>query len=172
MDAWLRSRTGGELGAEPSPTGARDPIAVFGVDGIVEGTVPKLDGRMTEALAEADSIQIRTEPRDGFAADRVVMKLDVVVAIAAPPRPPSPARVSRRQHAVEFIAGPYRVSGIAHLPPGADPERYIASTPRKWLPLTDCTVATDSDQWAVDVVIVNTDHASRDKTAYQAPPFG
>lgn len=161
MNLWLRGRTGAELGAEPSSTGARDPIAIFAVDGIVEGTVPQLDERMTEALAGADRIQIRTTPAAGLSSDRVVLELDDVVAIAAPPRPPSPARVRRLQQAVEFFAGPYRVEGIAHLPPGADPGRYIASTPRKWLPLTDCTVATDSDAWAVDVVIVNTGHLSR-----------
>jgi hypothetical protein len=172
MCAWLGDQIGAALGAEPSLTGARDPIAVFRLDSIVEGTVPKLDVRWTDALAVADRIYIRTQSDDGYARAQVIMNLDDVVAIAAPPRPPSPARVSRRQHPVEVTAGPYRVGGIAHLPPGADPERYMSSYPRKWLPLTDCTVATEGDEWAVEVVIVNTDHATRDKTAYRPPPFG
>ena len=170
MGAWLRRRTEIELGAEPSLRGERDPIAVFRIDGIVEGSLPKLDSRLTEALDESVRIQIRTAPHDGGAGERVVMNLDDVVAVAAPPRPLSPYRVNRRHHAVEINAGPYRIRGIAHLPPGADPERYVASSPRSWLPLTDCTVGTVSDEWAVDVVIVNLDHASREKRAYHAPP--
>ena len=168
---WLGQPTG-TLGAEPSPTGERDPIAVFGIDGIVEGTIPKLDGRITERLTEASQMHVRTAAADGGAGDRLVMDLDTVVAVAAPPRPPSPYRVNRRQHALEIKAGPYRVRGVAHLPHGADPQRYVASAPRKWLPLTDCTVASDGDEWAVDVVIVNLEHASRDKPEYHAPPFG
>jgi hypothetical protein len=162
---WL-GHTGVDLGAEPSITGERDPIAVFRVDGIVEGTIPKLDGRMTEGLGEAQRIHVQ----DG--GERLAIDLDEVVAVAAPPRPLSPYRVSRRQHAVEIEAGPYRVRGIAHLPPGADPHRYVASAPRKWLPLTDCTVRTSTDDFAVEVVIVNLDYASRDRATPNAPPFG
>lgn len=162
----------GILGAEPSPSGERDPVAVFRVDGILEGTVAKADGRMTERLHEAAEMQIRTAAHDGGSGDRLLIDLDDVVAVAAPPRPPSPYRVSRRQHTVEIRAGPYLVRGVAHLPLGADPQRYVASAPRKWLPLTSCTVASAGDEWAVDVVIVNLDHAVREKPAYGAPRYG
>jgi hypothetical protein len=164
--------TNAELGAEPSITGERDPVAVFRTDGIVEGTIPKLDGRMTESLAEAAHLHIRTSSSDGASSQRVVLDLDEIVAIAAPPRPPSPYRVARRQHVVEIRAGPYRVSGVAHLPLGADPERYVASAPRRWLPLTHCTVGTGVDEWAVETVIVNLDYASRERATYEAPRFG
>ena len=160
------------LGGEPSPTGERDPVAVFGVEGIVEGTVPKIEGRLTERLHEANRMHIRTVADDGRTEDALLIDLDEVVAVAAPPRPPSPYRVSRRRHAVEINAGPYRVRGVAHLPLGADPQRYVASAPRKWLPLTSCTVASAGDEWAVDVVIVNLDHATREKPAYPPPRFG
>ena len=84
----------------------------------------------------------------------------------------SPLRVSRRRHPIEVEAGPYRVSGTVHLPIGADPRRYVATTGRRWLPLTDCTVSAPADEWAVDVVIVNLDHASRRETSSVPPKFG
>ena len=169
---WQGQGTGAELGAEPSPTGERDPIAVFGLNGIVEGTIPKVDGRLTESLAEVQRVQIRATPTHGSAGGRVVIDLDDVIAVAAPPRPPSPYRVARRHHVLEIDAGPYRVRGVAHLPLGADPERYVASAPRKWLPLTDCTVGAGGDEWEVEVVILNLDYASRRERSYHAPRFG
>ena len=170
MCAW-GGRAGGELGGEPSATGDRDPIAVFRIDGIVEGWIPKLEGRISDGLNDADRMRVRTPASDSTPGGWLELDLDDVVAVAAPPRAPSPARVARRHHAIEIEAGPYRVQGIAHLPPGADPERYVASTGRRWLPLTGCTVAIGEDEWAVEVIIVNLDHASRHKQAYWPPPF-
>ncbi len=162
----------GQPGAQPSPDGERDPIAVFRIDGIVEGWIPKLEGRVSDGLNQADRMRIRTAAEDGSPGEWLELDLDQVVAVAAAPRPPSPHRVARRQHAVEIEAGRYRVSGTAHLPPGADPERYLASAGRQWLPLTGCTVAVGDDEWAVDVAIVNLDHASRHRQPSQAPPLG
>ena len=59
-----------------------------------------------------------------------------------------------------------------HLPIGADPRRYVGSTGRRWLPLTECTVSDAEGDWAVDVVIVNLDHASRRVAPHIAPIFG
>ncbi len=171
MCAWI-GRIGHELGAEPSLTGEREPIAVFAMAGIVEGSISKLEGRLSDGLSEAARVHIRTGSRDGSPGDRLAFDLGEVFAVAAPPRPPSPYRVARRQHAFDIEAGPYRVHGVAHLPLGADPARYVASAPRRWLPLTDCTVSSGDNEWAIEVVIVNLDHASRERLAYQAPPFG
>jgi hypothetical protein len=160
------------MGGEPSPKGERDPIAVFRIDGIVEGWISRLEGRVSDGLNEADRMRIRTAAADGTMGVWLELDLDQVVAVAPAPRPPSPNRAARRQHAVEIEAGPYRLSGIAHLPLGADPERYVASTSRHWLPLTGCTVAAGNDEWAVEVVIVNLHQASIKRRTYQAPPFG
>lgn len=170
MSGW--GATGGALGAEPSALGERDPIAVFRVDGIVEGWIPKLEGRISDGLNDADRMRLRTPAPDGMPGEWLELDLDDVVAVAAAPRPPSAARVARRHHAVEIEVGPYRVSGIAHLPLGADPERYVSSTGRRWLPLTACTVANGDDEWAVEVVVVNLEHASRRTANPVAPPFG
>ena len=172
MTAWSE-RSEGAMGAEPSPRGEREPIAVFRIDGIVEGWIPKLEGRISDGLNQADRMRIRTAAADGTPGEWLEFDLDQVVAVAAAPRPASPYRVARRQYAVKMEAGPYRLCGIAHLPPGADPERYVASAPRRWLPLTGCTVAVGDDDWAVEVGIVNLDHASRERgAAFKAPPFG
>ena len=106
-------------------------------------------------------MRVGTETADGSATDWLEFSLDDVIAVAPAPRPVSPQRVSRRRHPIEVEAGPYRVSGTVHLPIGADPRRYVATTGRRWLPLTDCTVSAAADEWAVEVVIVNLDHASR-----------
>jgi len=171
MCAWI-GRAGNEFGAEPSPTGEREPIAVFGIDGIVEGSIPKLEGRMSDGLSQAARVHLRTSSGHGGAGAQLTFDVDKVVAVAAPPRPPSPYRTARRQHALDIQAGPYRVHGVAHLPLGADPTRYVASRPRRWLPLTDCTVSTGDDEWAIEVVIVNLDHASRERVAHQPPSLG
>ena len=155
----------------PSPLGDREPIAVFRVDGISEGWIPALEGRLSDGLNDADRMRFRETPDDG-PEEWVEVELDSVVAVAAAPRPPSPQRVGRRQHAVEIEAGPYRVRGTVHMPPGADPNRYVAASAKQWLPLTGCTVAAGEDEWAVDVVIVNLDHARRPRERHQAPHFG
>jgi hypothetical protein len=160
------------LGAEPTAAGEREPIAVFRVDGVVEGWIPKQEGRISDGLNDADQMRVGTETADGSATDWLEFRLDDVIAVAPAPRPASPQRVSRRRHPIEVEAGPYRVTGTVHLPIGADPRRYVATTGRRWLPLTDCTVSAAAEEWAVEVVIVNLDHASRREAASVPPKFG
>ncbi len=155
-----------------SALGERDSIAVFGTQGIVEGSIPRIEKRISDALNEAARIRIRVEGVNDTPSAPVELDLAEVVAVAAAPRSPSPHRVATRRHSVEVEAGPYRVRGTAHFPPGADPTRYVASTSRRWLPLTDCRVATGEDEWAVDVLIVNLRQLTKEIRAFNAPPFG
>jgi hypothetical protein len=160
------------LGTEPSAGGEREPIAVFRVDGVVEGWIPKQEGRISDGLNDADQMRVGTQAPDGRGTDWLEFSLDEVIAVAPAPRPVSPLRVSRRRHPVEVEAGPYRVSGTVHLPIGADPRRYVATTGRRWLPLTECTVSAAANDWAVEVVIVNLDHARRREAPSLPPTFG
>ena len=48
--------TGTALGAEPSAGNEREPIAVFGLDGVVEGWIAKPDGRISDGLNNADRV--------------------------------------------------------------------------------------------------------------------
>lgn len=164
--------TGIALGGEPSAGSEREPIAVFGLAGVVEGWIAKPEGRVSDGLNHVDRVRVGTEMPDGSVGDWLEFRLDEVIAVAPAPRPPSSARVSRRHHPVEVEAGPYRVKGIVHLPVGADPRRYVASTGRRWLPLTECTVSDADSDWAVDVVIVNLDHAIRREAPELSPTFG
>jgi hypothetical protein len=160
------------IGAEPSVGGERERIAVFRVDGVVEGWIPQQEGRISDGLNDADHMRVRTEATADGASDWLEFSLDDVIAVAPAPRSPSPMRVSRRRHPVEVEAGPYLVRGIVHLPVGADPRRFVASTGRRWLPLTECTVSAVDDEWAVEVVIINLDHASRREARTVPPKFG
>ena len=164
--------SGTALGAEQSGGNEREPIAVFGVAGVVEGWISKPEGRISDGLNKAARVRVETVTPDGGAGNWLEFNLDEVIAVAPAPRPPSSARVSRRHHPVEVEAGPYRVKGTVHLPVGADPRRYVASTGRRWLPLTECTVSDAEGDWAVDVVIVNLDHAIRREAPVTAPKFG
>jgi hypothetical protein len=169
----LSGDAGAALGGVAAVGDEREPIAVFRVDGVVEGWIPKQARRITDGLDDAELVRLGTSQDDGGPADVVEINLDHVIAVAPAPRPPSAGRIARRHHRVEVEAGPYLVHGIAHLPVGADPRRYVATTGRRWLPLTECTVAAADDEWEVAVLIVNLDHASRrEAPSYVAPPFG
>ena len=173
IDLMCASRDTDDTAVSAQPDGTeREAIAVFRVDGVVEGWIAKPAGRISDGLNDADRIQVGIAAADGTIGASLDFDLDDVVAVAPAPRPPSPARVSRRHHPVEVEAGPYRVKGIAHLPIGADPQRYVASTGRRWLPLTECTVSAAEDDWAVEVVIVNLDYATRRTVLLAAPKFG
>ena len=160
MHRWNRSAT-----TSPVDAGAPEPLAVFRVDGIVEGWVPSLERRVSDGLNAGEPLRVQTPNPDGTPGSWVDLDFDEVVAVAPSPRPTSQGRVSRRLHPVEVHAGPYVVKGVAHLPVGADPARYVGSTSRWWLPLTQCTVASGDDEWEVEVVILNLDHAIRARPA-------
>lgn len=144
---------------------------MFRLDGVVEGWIPVQEGRISDGLNRSDHMRVAVEVDGGSGGSRE-FRLDEVVAVAPAPRPPSAARVARRRHRVELEAGPYLVSGVAYLPVGADPQRYVASIGRRWLPLTDCRVSVADDEFAVEVVIVNLDYATRRTVANVAPLFG
>lgn len=143
--------------SEPEP----ERLAVFAIDGIVEGWVPTRERRVSDGLNAGEPLRVRVAGQAGAADEWVDLNLDDIVAVAPAPRPPSAGRISRRLHPVEVRAGRYAINGIVHLPIGADPRRYVGTTSRWWLPLTECTVESGDDAWSVDVVIVNLDHAAR-----------
>jgi hypothetical protein len=153
-----------------SADGEREPIAVFGAHAVTEGWVPIQVARITDSLSDAERMRVGTPGPDG-GDEWVQFDLDEVIAVAPAPRPPSPARVAGRHYAVEVVAGPYVVHGVAHVPLGADPERYVSRSGRQWLPLTECTVVASEDEWAVEVVIVNLDHVTHREITSYPPAF-
>jgi hypothetical protein len=139
---------------------ALERVVVFRADGIVEGWIRLQEQRLSDALNAGEPLTVQVPNPDGTPGPWMHFDLDGVLAVAAPPQP-SPRAMSRRRHAVELFAEPYLISGIAHMPPGADPIRYARSTPLRWLPLTRCTVRAENQEWEVEVVIVNLDHVAR-----------
>jgi hypothetical protein len=146
--------------APPEPASTLAQVALFLADRIQEGLIETHGQRVSDVLKTADPILLQLADESGAALSSTY-PADDVVAVAVPPAPQSPKRVSRRRHLVTINAGPYSIQGEAHMPPGADPLRYIDNAPVRWLPITDCTVSNGADAWQVDVVIVNTDHVRR-----------
>ena len=168
VSTWT-NRSEETLRQEPSADGEREPIVVFGVHEVFEGWVPRQEGRITDGLSDAERMRVGTPP-PGASDEWIEFNLDEVIAVAPAPRPQSPARVPRRHCPVEVVAGPYVVHGVAHVPLGADPERYVSRSGR-WLPLTECTVASADNEWAVEVVIVNLDHVTHSEVSSYPPAF-
>lgn len=70
--------------------------------------------------------------------------------------------MARRRHVLELSAEPYRIRGTVHMPPGADPLRYLRAAPQGWVPVTDATVVeADGSGYETEVVLVHMTHVSR-----------
>ena len=137
-------------------------MALILVTGVVEGWVLRQERRLSESLnaGEVLHVKLATETGEpGAWAD--YLPEDVMAVAASPRRHPSPRRVSRRRQEMTFVTKEYRLSGTAHIPIGADPDRYTASALQRWLPLTQCTVTTGQDSWRIDVLLVNLDRVDR-----------
>jgi hypothetical protein len=158
-DAAPPANPGGPGTAAPR---APDPVAVFKIDGVVEGWMPHEQRRLSDMLNGGDSVRVRLPERDGNRDEWLVVNPETVVAVAPPPpRSPSRLRLPRRQYPYVLRAAPYRIAGTAHIPSGSDPVHFLLTTPRDWLPLTNCTVEGGNDAWEVEVVIVNLQQVRR-----------
>jgi hypothetical protein len=146
------------------PDGSLEPVAALTANGVIEGSIERTGDRLSDRLNAGARLSMRRD--DGGEGMRwTELDLDHVIALAAPRRPEgSPNRMARRRHATELRADPYVISGTIHMPPGADPARYAASTGKRWLPVSDCTVEARDGAWEVEVLIVNLDHVRRVRT--------
>jgi len=153
-------RRGPDAAPETSPD--PDPIAIFETDGVVEGLLSWQERRLSDSLNAGEALRVRVTRPGRESPEWEELDRDRIIAVAAPPRPePSASRMARRRHEVELHAGPYRFSGVAHMPAGADPDRFVASTPQRWLPLTRCVVTSPDGEFEVEVLIVNLEQVSR-----------
>ena len=48
------------LGADPSAGNEREPIALFGLDGVVEAWIAKPEGRISDGLNGAERLRVGT----------------------------------------------------------------------------------------------------------------
>jgi hypothetical protein len=178
MPFWNTRREDGAV-TDPEPLIEElEPIALFGAHGfVIEGSIHAMGGRLTEVLNSRHDIGVN------LADDMGRMRwlryaLSDQVLIAAPPHTTDPSRrISRRLHRAVLLAGPYRIVGTAHLPPGGEFEAFLQRRPG-WLPLTECTITTSEAEYEVDVAILNTAHIRAtvplqipDGTPFAAPLF-
>lgn len=141
-----------------SPPASGEVVVRFGAD--VKGC--RQERRLSDTLNAGETLQVQLTRSGSAGPHWEALEPDRVIAVAAPPRAdPSASRMARRRHQVELLAGPYRFSGIAHMPAGADPDRFVRSTSQRWLPLTRCAVGSPDGDFEVDVLIVNLEHVTR-----------
>ena len=137
-----------------------DPIAIFWADAVVEGWTERSTTRPSDKLNGGLPIDVRYAP-DGPAH---LMETDDVIAVAVQTHPdPSPKRIARRRHVLEMRAGSYEIRGVVHMPPGADPRRYVRATSQRWLAVTKATVVDgdNGEAYEIGALLVNMEHITR-----------
>ncbi len=159
MAAWLWRR-----GTKPvDGSTARDPIAdlrtvdVYLADSIIHGRIDPGGRRLSDALAGGASLRLAVVGEDGQLGWHAI-EGDSILIVAPPPLATSARRLHRRRCAARAVVGPYRVSGVAHLPPGAVLDEFIQRTAPSFLPLTRATIThrQPSELYVThEVVIVN-----------------
>lgn len=141
---------------------ALDPIVVFSADAVREGWITRSDQRLSDQLNAGSDLTVRWPGAEGSPGEAEVIRRDDVVVVAAPiPDEPSRLRMSRPRQRIEVAAGPYRIEGTAHIPPGAELDRYARQTSQRWLPMTECRIATPDGDFEVAVLIVSLDYVVR-----------
>ena len=139
---------------------ALDSIAIFRADAVTEGWTDRSSSRASDRLNHDVPIGVRYST-DGAAYP---LATEDVIALAVQVQPtPSPHRIARRRHVLEITAGPYQVRGTVHMPPGADPPRYLRAASQHWIAVTKATITNgeDNDGYAIDALLVNMDHVAR-----------
>ena len=159
---FLRRRTPAELTTtqptEEAVAAELDPVAVLTGEGITDGWIEPTEMRLSDLLNAGMALTIRVADDAGQPGPAASFMPDETIAVAAPPRRGrSPHRMARRRHASELRADPYVIHGTLHMPPGADPARYAASTGQRWLPVSNCLVGAPDGDFEVEVLIVNLD---------------
>jgi hypothetical protein len=137
-----------------------EPIALVTTEEVLEGWTRPHDRRLTELLNAGAPLPVelkgeRGEPEwQDFAPQRLV-------AVVPMPLPPSRRHVGEsRPSAVIIRTHRFEIRGVAHVPSGADEERYLLDPAKPWLPLTEATIREGGDEWTAKVVIANLDQAT------------
>ena len=140
---------------------ALEPIRLFLPDRQVEGWIVSTEDRITDLLNRRDILRLCVDP----AADVWESADSEELLFVAPPiQAGDPQRrIHRRKHRMEAFAGPYVVSGLAHIPVGQDAEAYLLRTRQPFLPMTNAHVTSRVDasiDEVLPVVILNVGNIS------------
>ena len=153
---WRAGANGAEDGVRIRGT---EPVAIFTPDEVLQGWLEPRDGRLSESLNAGEPLHVEL-PLNGAASAWTDLPTCNLVAVTPLPRPPSSGDGTTHRRSV-LDAGRYVFSGTVHVPPGAEPDLYVHRLVSAWLPMTDATVAMDSEWWAAKVVIVNMAYVER-----------
>jgi len=159
------------------------PIELYTADSRIVGWVAPNGQRITDLLVTRDELRLwrpspgpldatemplaHGEPEDRGAAGangdwEGVATARVILAMPPEWRASRQLRLHRRLRRAVILAGPFRVTGNVHLPPGGDIGPHLLRSQR-FLPLTDAYILHEGEppfEHVVSVVIVNTAHAT------------
>lgn len=132
------------------------PIRLVTVETEIRGHISPGDERITDILQRGDTFRILPQGARPDPEHWLEISPDEIQIVIPPPLVSPPERRQARQPSTVFVrAGPYEVSGTAHLQPGSEADLVSRST-HPFLPLTDAVlVAPGHDPETLDVVIVN-----------------
>jgi hypothetical protein len=134
----------------------RVPIRLFTADTEIRGHLSPGEERITDILQRGDPFRILPQGAQPDSEHWIEIRPDEILFVVPPTRVSPPERRQARQAREVFVrAGPYEVTGTAHLVPGSEAD-LVSRSSHPFLPLTDATVtAPDREPEALDVVIVN-----------------
>lgn len=155
------------------------PIELYTAESRIVGWVAPRGQRITDVLSSRDELRLwrpspgpldatempdaGDEPAGGGESGDWESVATARVILAMPPewRASRQLRLHRRLRRAALVAGPFRVTGNVHLPPGGDIGQHLLRSQR-FLPLTDAYLLHEGEppfEHVVSVVLVNTAHA-------------
>ena len=132
------------------------PIRLITVETEIRGHISSSDERITDILQRGDTFRVLPLGAQPSPEHWVEISPDEIQIVVPPPLvSPPERRLARQSRPVIVRAGPYEVSGTAHLLPGSEAD-LVSRSSHPFLPLTDALlVPPDGEPEPLDVVIVN-----------------
>lgn len=173
MSFWSRRRRGPDSDEPPAlaqPTGTSLSVVEFWAAG--QRTVAGMDlsqGRLTDLINRQDILPVvllNERPQDlsqpiemGPSHTWTQFLIWDALLILPPPQQTDPLRrLHRPRQPVEAVIGPFSVSGMVHVPPGAQAAGFLLRQNLRFAPVTRATVrdsGIDGFEQHADVVLVN-----------------
>lgn len=173
MSFWSRGRRGQdseEPSATAEPTGKRLSVVEFWAAG--QRTLAGMDlsqGRLTDLINRQDILPVvllNERPEDvsqpiELGPDHTWTQFLIwdALVILPPPQQTDPSRrLHRPRQPIEAVIGPFSVSGMVHVPPGAQAAGFLLRQNLRFAPVTRATVrdrAIDGFEQRAEVVLVN-----------------
>jgi hypothetical protein len=144
----------------------RVPIRLFTAETEIRGHLSPGDERITDILQRGEPFRILPHGAQPDSERWIEIRPDEILFVVPPALVSPPERRQQRQAREVFVrAGPYEVTGTAHLIPGSEAD-LVSRSSHPFLPLTDATViAPEREPETLEVVIVNLRRTSEYRVA-------